>query len=89
MTPSANSGKFTRGRKHLARVLCRSRRFGLEIHPTGLRTGGLAVVDTCRSTWPRAVVIVDAMPLNGNGKIAKPMLRKLITAQVGSESRNC
>ena len=46
-------------------------------------------MDTCRSTRPRAVVIVDAMPLNGNSKIAKPMLRKLITAQVGSESRDC
>jgi hypothetical protein len=34
-------------------------------------------------------MIVDAMPLNGTGKIAKPMLRKPITAQVGSESRNC
>jgi long-chain acyl-CoA synthetase len=28
---------------------------------------------------PRSVVIVDAVPLNANGKIAKPMLRKLST----------
>ena len=30
---------------------------------------------------PRSVVIVDAMPLNANGKIAKPVLRKLIVVQ--------
>ena len=58
-------------------------------HPTGLRIGGLAVVDTCRTARPRTVVIVDATPLNGSGKIAKPMPRKLITTQVGSESRDC
>jgi hypothetical protein len=27
---------------------------------------------------PRSGVIVDTMPLNANGKIAKPMLRKLM-----------
>lgn len=29
----------------------------------------------------RSGVIVDAMPLNANGKVAKPMLRKLIVVQ--------
>lgn len=26
-------------------------------------------------------MIIDAMPLNANGKVAKPMLRKLIVVQ--------
>lgn len=29
----------------------------------------------------RSGVIIDAMPLNANGKIAKPMLRKLIVVR--------
>ena len=29
----------------------------------------------------RSGVIINAMPLNANGKVAKPMLRKLIVAQ--------
>jgi acyl-CoA synthetase (AMP-forming)/AMP-acid ligase II len=36
---------------------------------------------------PRLVVILDAMPLNANGKIAKPKLRELAIAQPASGSR--
>lgn len=33
---------------------------------------------------PRTVLLLDTMPLNGNGKIAKPRLREMATAQGGS-----
>ena len=36
---------------------------------------------------PRSVMIIDTMPLNPNGKMAKPMLRKLVNDEATSESR--
>jgi acyl-CoA synthetase (AMP-forming)/AMP-acid ligase II len=50
------------------------------------------VLATCRKHLakymvPRSVMIIDTMPLNPNGKMAKPMLRKLVNDEATSESR--
>jgi len=89
MTPSANSGKFTRGPANISPGYyadpdgSASKSPHRPAHRWSGRRGHLPKYTA------RTVVIVAAMPLNGNGKIAKPMPRKLITTQVGSESRDC
>ncbi len=71
----ANSGKFTPGAANISPGY-----YLISAAAVGIGDVDLAC---CRKQHlpkymvPRSGVIIDAMPLNANGKIAKPMLSKL------------
>ncbi len=55
----------------------------------GAQVGPDEVLAVCRRYLakymvPRSVVLLDKLPLNGNGKIAKPRLREIAAAQMAA-----